>query len=151
MIIIVIVVLATLLSIVGCIKSKKSLIKICLGITSILGVIIICFTAGYVYVTQYKITGVDSSLSPNGNYELFLQEVGEPDWPFGHTHARIILNNGKKTVSKYSFDVANDGGRMNSNQWDVDWKEDYVEIFIHGEEQNDSRIILNYNGDIDIP
>lgn len=138
-------------SIVGCIRSKKLLIKMCLGIMAILCVIIICFTVGYGYVTQYKITGVDSTFSPNGNYELFLQEVGEPDWPFGHTHARVVLNNGKKTVSTYSFDVANDGGRMNSNQWHVEWKEDYVEIIIHGEEQNDSRIILNYNGDIDIP
>lgn len=38
------------------------------------------------------------------------QSVGEPDWPFGYSHARFVLKHDGSTVTKYKFDVANDGG-----------------------------------------
>ena len=46
------------------------------------------------YVTQYKIHDIDTAVSPDGTYELILQQVGDQDWPFGSTHARVVLKEG---------------------------------------------------------
>ena len=41
-------------------------------------------------------TTIDRSISPNGVYTLEFKSVGEPDWPFGDSHAQIILKKGKQ-------------------------------------------------------
>ena len=48
--------------------------------------------------------------SPDGEYKIVFQAVGEPDWPFGPSHARIVLKHNGDTVAKRRYDVANDGG-----------------------------------------
>ena len=100
-------------------------------------------------MTRYKTNVVASSASPDGQYELLFQQIGEPDWPFGYTHARLVLKDESKIVAKYSFDVANDGGIIDAENWNVTWKESYVEAVISGEEQNDNQFILYFNGKTD--
>lgn len=100
----------------------------------------------FTYITRYRINPVDSSVSPDGKYELLFQQVGDPDWPFGYTHARLMLKNESETIAKYPFDVANDGGAVQSDSWQVAWKDSYVEVVISGEEQNDEQYILYFDG-----
>lgn len=100
----------------------------------------------YVYVTEYKITDIGSSVSPGGEYEIWYQNVGEPDFPFGQAHARLVLRQGRKTVAKQSFDVANDGGMPTDEQWDVQWKVDRAEVTVSGEEQPDHLYVLYFDG-----
>ena len=85
----------------------------------------------------YKINPVDVSSSPDGSYELSFQQVGQPDWPFGHTHARLVLQKGKETVITKTLDIADDGGNASANNWNVKWKDDSVEVSIYGDEQYD--------------
>ena len=49
---------------------------------SLLAVIVV-FGFFISYTVNYKKTICDTSVSPDGKYELTLQAVGEPDWPFG--------------------------------------------------------------------
>ena len=121
-----------------------------------IGIIAAVFAAGillligsFTYVTGYKITDIDSSASPNGDYTVFYQNVGEPDWPFGYSHARIVLKHKDETVSQYKFDVANDGGVLQSGSWSVLWKDDCAEVTISGEEQRDVLYIFYFDGRTD--
>lgn len=98
------------------------------------------------YITNYKKVTVDTSNSPDGKYELTLQAVGEPDWPFGSASGQLVLKEGKKKVSETDFELRNDGGSISSNCWKVTWHEDYVEVILSGEEQFDEQVILYFDG-----
>ena len=69
---------------------NKSLRIICIVAAAVIAVALILFGI-FEYTAKYKIDVIDSSLSFDGNYELMFQSVGEPDWPFGPSHARFVL------------------------------------------------------------
>lgn len=100
----------------------------------------------FFYITNYKKVTIDTSNSPDGKYELTLQAVGEPDWPFGSASGQLVLKEGKKKVSETDFELRNDGGSISSNCWKVTWHEDYVEVILSGEEQFDEQVILYFDG-----
>lgn len=83
-------------------------------------------------------------------YELILQAVGEPDWPFGSASGQLVLKEDKDEISQTDFELRNDGGSINSSCWDVTWYEHYVEIILSGEEQFDEQVILYFDGTKDI-
>lgn len=144
--IIIILLLIAILAIIGCIHIKKPAPRAILGIIAAIAFILTCLVGSFVYVTRYKINPVDTSTSPDGTYELSFQQVGDPDFPFGYTHARLVLKNGRTTVIKRSFDIADDGANAGANNWNVNWKEDSVEVIIYGDEQSDILYILNFDG-----
>lgn len=73
---------------------------------------------------------------------------GDSDWPFGYTHARLVLRDEDGTTIKYRFDVANDGGAVQPDSWQITWKDSCVEVVISDEEQNDNQYILYFDGNI---
>ncbi len=115
---------------------------------------VICLVIGMImllagcvyYITNSKKTLRDTSISPNGKYELSLMEIGEPAWPFGPASGRLILNEGDTQISETNFRLANDGCSISSNDWAVTWNEDHVEVILSGEEQYDEQILLYYDG-----
>ena len=142
-----IVLVLTVISIIGCIETKKPAVRVILGCLAAINIMIIVLAGSFIYVTRYKIHEVDYSTSQDGKYVLLFQQVGDPDWPFGHTHARLLLKDESGMIAKYSFDVANDGANVHSDSWHVSWKDTCVEAVISGDEQNDCRYILYYNGE----
>lgn len=124
----------------------KKFLKIMLCIGGSLIVLIVVFWFCISYTANYKKTTCDTSVSPDGKYELTLQAVGEPDWPFGSSSGRLVLKEGKDKVSETDFELYNDGGSINSSCWEVAWYEDYVEIILSGEEQSDEQVILYFDG-----
>ena len=125
----------------------KKTIKCILIIISIILIVFLLFIGRFEYVTRYKITDIDTSVSPNGEYELLYQNVGEPDLPFGYAHVRLVLKKGRETIIKYKFDVADDGGSPTTEQWQVIWKDDRADVLISGEEQPDHLYKLYFNGE----
>ena len=101
------------------------------------------------YTVNYKKTTCDTSISPDGKYELQLQAVGEPDWPFGSASGRLVFKEGKDKISQTEFELRNDGRKISSNCWEVTWYENYVQVILSGEEQSDERFILYFNGETD--
>ena len=136
-------------SIIGFIKIRKSAVRGILGIVAAINILIVVLAGSFTYTTRYKIHEVAYSTSQDGRYVLLFQQVGDPDWPFGHTHARLVLKDESGTITKYHFDVANDGGNVHSDSWQVTWKENCVEVVISGEEQNDNQYILCFDGKTD--
>ena len=89
------------------------------------------------YTVNYKKITCDTSVSPDKKYEVILQAVGEPEWPFGSASGRLVLKEGEDKISQTDFELNNDGGSITSNCWKVTWYEDYVEVILSGEEQDD--------------
>ena len=98
------------------------------------------------YAVDHRKTIWDTSVSPDGKYELTLNEVGEPVWPFGSASGRLILNEGATKISQTDFELRNDGCSISSNDWSVTWNENYVEVILSGEEQFDEQILLYFDG-----
>lgn len=122
----------------------KRIMKIILGF--VVFIIIVVLWGSFAYVSDYKITNVDTSVSPDETYELVLQDVGEADFPFGSASGRLVLYEGKRRISKADFELFDDGGCIRSGIWEVRWHEDYVEVIISGDEQFDEQIILYFDG-----
>lgn len=124
----------------------KKFLNIMLCIMGSLLAVIVVFWFCISYTVNYKKTTCDTSVSPDGKYELTLQAVGEPDWPFGSASGRLVLMEGKDKISQTDFELHNDGGSITSNCWKVTWYEDYVEVILSGEEQFDEQVILYFDG-----
>lgn len=101
------------------------------------------------YKTRVEIAVVDRVQSPDGSYELILQSVGEPYFPFGKAPGRLVLKNDETVVAKADFEIANDGASFSEQSWNVTWYEEYVEAILYGEEQYDECVTLYYDGGTD--
>lgn len=71
------------------------------------------------YTVNYKKITCDTSVSPDGKYELTLQAVGEPDWPFGSASGRLVLMEGKDKISQTDLELHNDGGKHHGQRLEV--------------------------------
>lgn len=102
---------------------------------------------GYVrYKTRYEAEQISVSTSPDGDYELVIYSVGEPDFPFGPAHGRLVLKDKEKTVAYMPFEVANDGARFYGNDLETTWYIDRVEVVVSGSEQHDELMTLRFDG-----
>ena len=131
------------------IHKKKSVLRVIFGIMAAIAFVFASLLGDLIYDTRFKINPVDKSTSPEGTYELSFQQVGDPDWPFGYTHARLVLKNGKYVIIKQTFNIANDGAKATINSWNVDWKDTSVEVIISGTEQADVLYVLKFDGSVD--
>ena len=61
-------------------------------------VMVVLLPLDYVrYKTRYETEQISTSMSPDGDYELVIYSVGEPDFPFGAAHGRLVLKGKEKT------------------------------------------------------
>lgn len=126
-------------------KSTKIFKWVC-GIATVILAALLLLIGSFTYVTRYRISDIDVAASPDGTHEIVFQAVGEPDWPFGYSHARIVLKHNGETVTKCKFDVANDGGVLHPDNWNVCWEENCVKVIISGEEQPDALYTYFFDG-----
>ena len=96
-------------------KARKITKWVC-GIAAVILAALLLLIGSFIYATRYRISDVDAATSPDGKHEIVFQAIGEPDWPFGYSHARIVLKRNGGIVTKRKFDVANDGGVYNGPQ-----------------------------------
>lgn len=101
------------------------------------------------YATHDKTAVVDTAQSIDGVYEVILQKVGEPQFPFGSASGKLLLKKGEMIVSEADFETANDGAQISGWDWSVAWYDDYVEIILSGEEQYDEFVVLYYTGEVE--
>ena len=124
----------------------KKIFKVILCFIGLICAMVLIFGISFSYITNYKKVMVDTSDSPDGQYELVLQAVGEPDWPFGSASGQLVLKEGKDKISQTDFELHNDGGSITGSCWKVTWYEDYVEVILSGEEQFDEQVTLYFDG-----
>ena len=89
---------------------------------------------------------ITSQNSPDGNYSVYLYQVGSPQWSFGSVGAKLVLKNSNdKVVDEKEFSLANDGaGVYESNLKSITWLENKVEVLIDADEWPEEYYVLNY-------
>ena len=90
---------------------------------------------------------ITSQNSPDGDYSVYLYQVGSPQWSFGSVGAKLILKNSNdKVVDEKEFSLANDGaGVYEGNLKSITWLENEVKILIDADEAPEEYYILNYS------
>lgn len=110
-------------------------------------VVMALLAAALVYELNYAVSTVDTSVSPDGNYTLELQSVGEPMF-FSPAGARLVLKFGRYEVSRMDTQISDDGGQVRPTSWQVSWEDDGVEVRLRGSEQNDELVTMGFDGSV---
>ena len=90
------------------------------------------FIGCFRYAVDYRKTIRDTSVSPDGKYELTLIEIGEPVWPFGSASGRLTLDNEAEStasqVENGALDIQVMENRKNELVFTISTS-DYVESY----------------------
>lgn len=123
--------------------------KIIIPVLGLFVLLLVILFGSLIYITRYEINTVDTRQSSDGVYELKLQSVGDPYFPFGETPGRLVLSENGTVISKTKFEIAADGAVLSADEWKVAWQDDYVEIILSGSEQSDELFRLYYDGQVE--
>ena len=84
--------------------------------------------------------------SPDGEYSLVFEQMGDPGWPFGPTDVRLTLkNHDGKIIERVSIQVFNDG--INASEYNVasvSWNDDSVIVVLRACEMEDKEVSIAY-------
>jgi hypothetical protein len=85
--------------------------------------------------------------SPNGEYSLVFEQMGDPAWPFGPADVRLTLKNHTgKIIERVSAQVFNDGGSASKdNIASISWSDDAVIIVLSACEMEDKEVSIPYS------
>ena len=90
------------------------------------------FIGCFRYAVDHRKTIRDTSVSPDGKYELTLIEIGEPVWPFGPASGRLTLDNEAEStasqVENGALDIQVMENRKNELVFTISTS-DYVESY----------------------
>ena len=90
---------------------------------------------------------ITSYVSPDGEYSLVFEQVGDPDWPFGSTEIRLTLENRDGEVVERVSDYLHDDGANahEHNVASVRWGDDGVTVVLRASEMEDKEVVIGYN------
>ena len=85
--------------------------------------------------------------SPDGEYSLVFEQMGDPAWPFGPTDVRLTLKSNKgKIIERVSTQLNDDGTNASENNIaSVSWNDDAVVIILRASEMKDKEVVISYN------
>ena len=91
--------------------------------------------------------------SPNGEYSLVFEQMGDPAWPFGPADVRLTLKNHTgKIIERVSAQVFNNGGSASKdNIASIAWNDDAVIIVLSACEMEDKEVSIAYTKKGDAP
>ena len=84
--------------------------------------------------------------SPDGEYLLVFEQMGDPAWPFGPADVRLTLkNHDGKIIERVSTQVFNDGANASDyNIASVSWNDDSVIVVLRACEMEDKEVSIAY-------
>ena len=87
--------------------------------------------------------------SPDGEYSLVFEQMGDPAWPFGPTDVRLTLKNKNgKIIERVSTQLNDDGTNASENNIaSVSWNDDGVVVVLRASEMKDKEVSIAYDGD----
>ena len=85
--------------------------------------------------------------SPNGEYSLVFEQMGDPGWPFGPTDVRLTLkNHDGKIIERVSTQLFDDGANASEhNIASISWNDDAVIIVLRASEMKEKEVSIAYN------
>ena len=85
--------------------------------------------------------------SPDGEYSLVFEQMGDPEWPFGATDIRLTLkdHNGK-IIKRVSTQLNDDGANASEhNIASIFWNDDAVIVILRASEMKDKEVSILYD------
>ena len=84
--------------------------------------------------------------SPDGEYSLVFEQMGDPVWPFGPTDVRLTLKNyDGKIIERVSTQLSDDGANAHEyNIASISWDKDAVVVVLRASEMEDKEILIAY-------
>lgn len=84
--------------------------------------------------------------SPDGEYALVFEQMGDPEWPFGPTDVRLTLKDRDgKTIERVSTQLRDDGANAGEhNVASLSWNDDAVVIVLRASEMENEDISIAY-------
>lgn len=98
------------------------------------------------YEMKYKRTETAKYVSPDRQYILIMEQIGEPAWPFGSVNGEFKLEKNGEVICRKKFSVADDGAGLAHNEPVVSWEDTCVRARVSGSEQEDMMYTLYYDG-----
>ena len=85
--------------------------------------------------------------SPDGEYSLVFEQMGDPAWPFGPTDVRLTLKNQDgKIIERVSTQIQDDGANAGEhNIASISWDDDGVVVVLRASEMKNKEISIAYN------
>ena len=85
--------------------------------------------------------------SPDAEYSLVFEQMGDPAWPFGSTDVRLPLKNcNGKIIERVSTQLSDDGANASEhNILSISWNDDVVIVVLRASEMKDKEISIAYN------
>ena len=85
--------------------------------------------------------------SPDREYSLIFEQIGDPQWPFGPTDVRLTLKNlDGKIIERVSTQLNDDGANASEhNIASISWNDDEVIVVLRASEMKDKEISIAYN------
>ena len=110
----------------------------------ILGIVLgICLILGVTkWQTSYKRTEIVRSFSDDSRYCLVIDQIGEPDWPYGTTHCRAVLRREKQKIAEQTISLQNDGAMAQPENFRIVWQKSGVSVLVRASEQEDREICI---------
>lgn len=114
-------------------------------------ILLICLAAVAIVVSGFfiilsiytnRLTEIDRSYSPSGEYCAVLLEKGEA-MIFAGSDIVLRLEKNGEIVSEYKGIIRNDGKTLDGSNWSTEWKTDSVSVTLKGEEQEDSTVMFS--------
>ncbi len=85
--------------------------------------------------------------SPDGEYSIVFEQMGDPAWPFGPTDVRFTLkNHDGKIIKRVSTQIHDDGACASEHHvTSVSWNDNAVVVVLRGSEMQDKEVSIAYN------
>ena len=85
--------------------------------------------------------------SPDAEYSLVFEQMGDPAWPFGPTDVRLTLKNcNGEIIERVSTQLSDDGANASEhNIASISWNDDAVIVVLRASEMKDKEISIAYN------
>lgn len=85
--------------------------------------------------------------SPDGEYSLVVEQMGDPGWPFGPADVRLTLKNSNgKIIERVSTQIFDDGANAGErNIASISWNDDRLVVVLRASEMEDKEISIAYN------
>lgn len=85
--------------------------------------------------------------SPDGEYSLVFEQMGDPKWPFGSTEVRLTLKGRDgKIIERVSAQLSDDGANASEqNIASVLWNDGTVTVVLRASEMDDKEVSIEYD------
>ena len=121
----------------------------------ILSIVVVLIVGGYLLVVAFWNGTFNFMLpkeiatyhSPDAEYSLVFEQMGDPAWPFGPTDVRLTLKNcNGEIIERVSTQLSDDGANASEhNIASISWNDDAVIVVLRASEMRDKEISIAYN------